>query len=52
MSVITKIIKDGYCTCCGGIGCKKCNDIGHTQERYSYFIDDEKKIAFCGEPGQ
>jgi len=52
MSIITKIIKDGYCLCCGGTGCKLCNDIGHVQEKYSYFIDDDKKIAWAGEPGQ
>jgi len=52
MSIITKIIKDRYCKWCGGVGCKRCNDIGHVQERYSYFIDDKNKIAFGGEVGQ
>ena len=52
MSVINKKIKDEYCKWCGGIGCGKCKDTGHVTEHYSYFIDDKKKIAFGGEPGQ
>ena len=52
MSIITKIINDEYCKWCGGIGCKRCNDTGYIKEQYSYFIDDEKGIAFGGECGQ
>ena len=52
MSIITKKIKDEYCIWCGGVGCKRCNNTGRIIEHYSYFIDDDKKIAFAGEPGQ
>lgn len=52
MSIITKKIKDEKCGWCGGSGCKNCNNTGYIVEYYSYFIDDNKKIAFGGNPGQ
>jgi len=52
MSIITKKLRDEHCHCCGGVGCKRCNDTGYIAEYYSYFIDDEKKIAFGGDCGQ
>lgn len=52
MSIINKKIKDTYCPICGGEGCKKCSNTGLDIEYYSIYIDDEKKIAFGGEPGK
>lgn len=59
MSIITREIKEA-CSCkrCKGTGkdkngkCSLCGGTGIYKECYSYFINDEKGIAFSGEPGQ
>lgn len=32
--------------------CKTCDGTGKYTEHYSYYIDDEQKIAFSSEPGK
>lgn len=52
MSIENKKIKDEDCPVCGGQGCQKCNGTGRSVDYYSYYIDDEKGIAFGGDPGK